>query len=146
MYRCFFLLAALVASVPTADRAIAQPVPDGEMAKRIVFIADAAAHGPRGNHEFVAGSLLLSRYLKATYPHVDIVVHSTKNWPSDLSGADAIVVALNHGKQAALDPNLFAAVRKGAGFMAIHYGVEVNKGIQGDNYLQWMGGYFEAFW
>ena len=30
--------------------------------------------------------------------------------------------------------------------MAIHYGVEVNKGKQGDNYLKWMGGYFETFW
>jgi hypothetical protein len=30
--------------------------------------------------------------------------------------------------------------------MAIHYGVEVNKGEQGKHYLQWLGGYFETFW
>src|SRR5262249_32670185 len=33
-----------------------------------------------------------------------------------------------------------------AGFMAIHFGVEVDKGEQGKHYLQWMGGYFELFW
>ena len=37
-------------------------------------------------------------------------------------------------------------MERGAGFMAIHYGVEVNKGEQGDAYLKWMGGYFETFW
>ncbi len=30
--------------------------------------------------------------------------------------------------------------------MAVHFGVEVNKGPQGDNYLAWMGGYCETFW
>jgi len=114
--------------------------------KKIVFIADAGTHGGRGNHEFMAGSILLARRLNATYPHVHAVVYSSKNWPKDLSHADAIVVALNHGQQAAKDPNIFGAVRRGAGFMAIHFGVEVNKGEQGDNYLQWMGGYFETFW
>src|SRR5262249_58413564 len=38
------------------------------------------------------------------------------------------------------------ATGRGAGFMAIHYGVEVNKGDQGQNYLKWLGGYFETFW
>ena len=35
-------------------------------------------------------------------------------------------------------------MERGAGFMAIHYGVEVNKGEQGEAYLKWMGGYFET--
>ena len=30
--------------------------------------------------------------------------------------------------------------------MAVHYGVEVNKGEQGQQYLNWLGGYFEPFW
>ena len=30
--------------------------------------------------------------------------------------------------------------------MAIHYGVEVSKGKEGDNFLKWMGGYFEREW
>src|SRR5438309_299393 len=30
--------------------------------------------------------------------------------------------------------------------MAIHYGVEVNKGDQGQSFLKWLGGYFEPGW
>jgi hypothetical protein len=118
----------------------------GDKVKKVVFIADAGTHGGRGNHEFMAGSILLARTLNEAYDDVHAVVHSTKNWPTDLSHASAIVVSLNHGQKAATDPNIVAAVRKGAGFMAIHFGVEVNKGEAGDNYTRWMGGYFETFW
>lgn len=118
----------------------------GKEVKKIVFIGDAGTHGPRGNHEFVGGSILLSRQLHAAYPNVHCVVHSTKSWPKDLSHADAVVVALNHGGRAAKDAQIAGAVRRGAGFMALHFGVEVNKGEEGDNYLQWMGGYFETKW
>jgi hypothetical protein len=118
----------------------------GDKVKKIVFIADAGTHGGRGNHEFMADSILLARTLNEAYDNVHAVVHSTKNWPTDLSHANAIVVSLNHGQKAATDPNIAAAVRKGAGFMALHFGVEVNKGEAGDNYLRWMGGYFETFW
>jgi hypothetical protein len=113
---------------------------------KIVFIGDAGTHGPAGNHEFIGGSLLLARRLHAAYPKVHAVVHSTKNWPKDLSHADAVVVGLNHGGRAAKDPQIAAAVKRGAGFMALHFGVEVNKGAEGDAYLQWMGGYFETKW
>lgn len=113
--------------------------------RRIVFIASKADHGARGNHEFFAGSLLWARQLNAFYPQAYAVVYSEDNWPKDLSKADAIIVLLNHGGRAAEDPNIKAAVARGAGFAAIHFGVEVNKGAQGDNYLNWMGGYFETF-
>jgi hypothetical protein len=118
----------------------------GDDVVKIVFIGDAGTHGPRGNHEFVAGSILLARDLHAAYPQVHAVVHSSNNWPAELSHADAIVVGLNHGQRAATDPNIFAAVRHGAGFGALHFGVEVNKGEAGDNYTKWMGGYFETKW
>ena len=113
---------------------------------KIIFIGDAGTHGPRGNHEFVAGSILLAQHLHAAYPQVHAVVHSTNNWPNNVSHAQGIVVALNHGQRAATDPNIFAAARKGTGFVALHFGVEVNKGEAGDHYLEWMGGYFETFW
>jgi type 1 glutamine amidotransferase len=115
-------------------------------AKKIVLIGDAGTHGAAGNHEFVGGSLLLARRLHAAYPKVHCVVHSSKNWPKDLSHADAVVVGLNHGAKAAKDPEIAKAVQRGAGFMALHFGVEVNKGVEGDNYLKWMGGYFETKW
>ncbi len=119
----------------------------GKDVKKIVFIADAGTHGGKGNHEFKAGAVYMARVLNSTYPNAWAVVYSTKSWPKDLDHADAVIVLLNHGGKAATDPNIKKAVEKnGAGFMAIHYGVEVTKGAQGDNYLKWMGGYFEPFW
>ena len=35
---------------------------------------------------------------------------------------------------------------KGVGLGCIHYAVEVPKGEVGDDFLKWIGGYFEAFW
>jgi hypothetical protein len=147
----FALLAALVSSgnSAAAEKDIfgydAQKAAGSDV-KKIVFIGDAGTHGPPGNHEFVAGSMFLGRALNRQYPNVHAVVYSSKNWPQDLSHADSIIVGLNHGARAANDAEIFGAVRKGAGFMAIHFGVEVDKGKQGDNYTQWMGGYFETFW
>ncbi len=114
--------------------------------KKIVFVADAGTHGGRGNHEFVAGAILLARTINAAYPETAFcVVHTNKHWPTDLSYADAVIVMLNHGGSA-VNPAVEAAMERGAGFMAVHYGVEVNKGTQGDAFLKWMGGYFETFW
>jgi hypothetical protein len=119
----------------------------GKDVKKIVFIADAGTHGGKGNHEFKAGAVYMARVLNSTYPKAYAVVYSTKNWPKDIAHADAVIVLLNHGGKAATDANIKTAVEKnGAGFMAIHYGVEVTKGVQGDNYLKWMGGYFEQSW
>ena len=117
-----------------------------EGTRRIVFIAAKGTHGGRGNHEFQAGSLYFARKINATYPNAYAVVYTDDQWPKDVSKADAIVVLLNHAARAAEDANIKAAVERGAGFMAIHFGVEVNKGAQGDNFLKWMGGYFETFW
>ena len=114
--------------------------------KRIVFIATRGTHGGRGNHEFLAGETYLARRINEVYPNAYAVVYPDDKWPKDLSNADAIIVGLNHGARAAMDPNIKAAAERGAGFMAIHFGVEVNKGEQGNNYLDWMGGYFETFW
>jgi hypothetical protein len=117
-----------------------------EGTKRIVFIAATGSHGSRGNHEFLAGAIYLARQINADFPNAYAVVHTQENWPTDLSKADAIIVLLNHGGPAADDARIKAAVKRGAGFMAIHWGVEVNVGQQGKNYLDWMGGYFETYW
>src|SRR5271166_287856 len=113
--------------------------------KRIVFVADTAAHGARGNHEFLAGAIYLARMINARYPDAYAVVHTMKNWPKDLKHADTVIVLLNHGRSA-VNPAVKEAMARGAGFMAIHYGVEVNKGEQGQHYLKWLGGYFEPEW
>ena len=113
--------------------------------KRIVFVADPGAHGPRGNHEFMAGSIYLARTLNSAYNNVYAVVYPNYQWPKDLAQADAIIVLLNHGGSA-VNPAVQTAIDRGAGFMAVHYGLEVNKGKQGEAYLKWIGGYFETFW
>jgi hypothetical protein len=88
----------------------------------------------------------MARTINAAYPDsAYAVVHSKSHWPKDLSYADAVVVLLNHGGSA-VNPAVEAAVDRGAGFMAVHYGVEVNKGKQGEAFLKWMGGYFETYW
>ena len=113
--------------------------------KKIVFIADTSPHGGPGNHEFMAGAILMARTLNAHYPNAYAVVHPHTAWPKDLSHADSVIVLLNHGGPA-VNPAVKAATARGAGFAAIHYGVEVNKGEQGDHYLKWIGGYFEVNW
>ena len=113
--------------------------------KKIVFVADTAPHGARGNHEFLAGAIYLARTINANYPDAYAVVYTIHKWPKDLKHADAVIVLLNHGASA-VNPAVKEATGRGAGFMAIHFGVEVNKGEQGENYLKWLGGYFETFW
>jgi hypothetical protein len=117
--------------------------------KKIVFVADTAKHGDRGNHEFVAAAIYFARRINADYPDAYAVVHlytkGKKEWPKDLKHADTIIVLLNHGGPA-VNSDVKEVVGRGAGFMAIHYGVEVDKGDQGQTYLKWLGGYFEPFW
>src|SRR5437660_8533519 len=113
--------------------------------KKIVFVADTAPHGGRGNHEFLAAAIYFARTINAAYPSAWCVVHTKAKWPKDLKHADAVIVLLNHGGSA-VNAAVKEATARGAGFMAIHYGVEVNKGEQGQYFLKWLGGYFEPFW
>lgn len=117
-----------------------------DAAKKIVFIADTAPHGGRGNHEFVAAAVFLAKAINDYDPKAYAVVTTMQKMPKDLKHADAVVVLMNHARAAAESPAVKEAMDKGAGFMAIHYGVEVSKGKQGDNFLKWMGGYFETEW
>jgi hypothetical protein len=113
--------------------------------KRIVFVAGTEPHGARGNHEFLAAAIYLARTINAQYPNVYAAVHTMPKWPTDLKHADAVVVLLNHARTA-INPAVKEAMDRKAGFMAIHYGVEVDKGEQGKEYMKWLGGYFETNW
>src|SRR5271154_5790768 len=81
--------------------------------KKIVFVADTAPHGGRGNHEFLAGSIYLARTINATYPDAYAVVHTKDKWPKDLKHADTIIVLLNHGASA-VNPAVKEATERGA--------------------------------
>ncbi|MGL4551000.1 MAG: ThuA domain-containing protein [Gemmataceae bacterium] len=126
------------------DHAAHKAAPAG--VKKIVLIAGTEPHGPRGNHEFVAAAIYLARSINAHYPDAYAAVYTRARFPADLSFADAIIIGMDHGGKAAENPEVAKAVGRGAGFMAIHYGVEVKKGKQGDAFLKWMGGYHEPFW
>lgn len=148
-----FALLAIVASTSLAgDAKKSRDIYDydgqkaaGKDVKKIVFVADTAPHGPRGNHEFLAAAVYLARTINDTYPNAHAVVYTMAKWPKDLKHADSVIVLLNHGGSA-VNPAVKEATARGAGFMAVHYGVEVTKGVQGENYLKWIGGYFEAFY
>jgi hypothetical protein len=121
----------------------------GKGVKKIIFVGDKRPHGPRGNHEFVAGAMYLARTLNALYPNCYAVVTTfdgnKKKFPDDIAHADLVVVLLNDADPA-VTPAMREVMARGAGFVAIHYGVEVSKGEKGDAFLQWMGGYFERNW
>ena len=118
---------------------------DAQKLHKVVFVADTGDHGSRGSHEFMAAAIYLARTINAQYPSAYAVVHTRAKWPKDLKHADTIIVLLNHGGSA-VNPAVKEAMARGANFMAIHYGVEVNKGEEGKHYLQWLGGYFEPFY
>src|ERR1051325_3204273 len=48
--------------------------------KKIVFVADTAPHGGRGNHEFLAAAIYLARTINANYPDAYAVVHTKSKW------------------------------------------------------------------
>ncbi len=71
-------------------------------------------------------------------------------WPQDekiLDGADSIVMYCDGGgghMALAHKQQIDALVKQGTGVVCIHYGVEVPKDNGGPEFLNWIGGYFEA--
>src|SRR3954471_22119949 len=80
--------------------------------KKIVFVADTAPHGGRGNHEFLAAAIYLAQTINAHYPNAYAVVHTKAKWPKDLKHADTVIVLLNHGGSAVNDA-VIEATKKG---------------------------------
>ncbi len=121
-----------------------------EAAKKVVFVAGKASHG-YGEHEHRAGCLLLAKALEAGMPGYEAVV-VTEGWPEDdavFEGADAVVlycdgagghVALPHREK------LAELMARGVGLACLHFAVEVPEGQPGDDFLDWLGGYFELGW
>jgi len=115
-----------------------------------VLIAGGASHGS-GDHEHKAGCELFKKCLSQT-PGVQVTVYA--GWPKEanaLDGADAIVIYSDGGGghpaiQGDRLKQLEAAINKGAGFGCVHYAVEVPKDKGGQEWLKWIGGYFETHW
>jgi len=119
--------------------------------KKIVLVAGKPSHGP-GEHEFNAGVLLIQGCLDKT-PGIKAIAY-TNGWPKDpkaFEGADAIVLYMDGGDNhpAIQDKRLAqlqAEMKRGAGLACLHYAVEVPKNKGGYEFLNWIGGYFEAYW
>ena len=125
-----------------------------EKTKKIVFIAGKKSHG-YGSHEHNAGCLLLAKALEAANGEngVDVLTTVYKNgWPADptaTDNADTVVVYCDGGGRHYLHAHgeeFESIMRRGVGLACIHYGVEVPKGISGQRFLNWIGGYFETDW
>jgi type 1 glutamine amidotransferase len=120
--------------------------------KKIVFIAGPPSHGP-GEHEHRAGCLLLKSCLDSV-PGVSSIVYSN-GWPANadeaLAGADSIVVYSDGGGGHPLLQNdrlqkIDALVKKGTGLVCLHYATEPTLEKGQKEFLDWIGGAFEANW
>jgi type 1 glutamine amidotransferase len=122
----------------------------GAAEQRIVLVAGGASHGS-GDHEHRAGMFLFKKCLE---PISGIRVEVSEGWPADPSifeGAAAIVIYSDGGGghpgiQGNRLEQLERAVKAGAGFGCVHYAVEVPADRGGQQWLNWLGGYFETHW
>jgi type 1 glutamine amidotransferase len=119
--------------------------------KKIVLVAGGASHGS-GDHEHRAGCLLFKACLEKV-PGIKAEVYSG-GWVPDVSafdGADAIVIYSDGGGghpfiQADRLQVLEGLMKKGVGLGCVHYAVEVPNNKGGQQWLNWIGGYFETDW
>lgn len=117
-------------------------------ATRIVLVAGTPSH-PRREHEFNAGVTLLDKFLRQTPGVEPVIVRG--GWPQDESvfdGAAALVFYMDGGAnhpmiQGDRLQKIGALMKKGVGLACLHYAVEVPKDKGGNEFLEWLGGYYE---
>jgi len=118
--------------------------------KKVIFVAGKPSHN-YGSHEHYAGSVLLAKSLQQGLPNFDVEV-VRNGWPQDESvfdGADCIVMYSDGGGGHPVIPHsakMDELAKSGVGIVCIHYAVEVPAGEPGQNFLRWIGGYFEPHW
>ncbi len=124
--------------------------PDGK--PLAIMIAGKPSHGP-GQHEHNAGIRLFAKCLAQGAPQLVTKVHLNGEWPdaTELAQADTVVIyADGGGNHPALADERLAQLdkemKRGCGFVTIHYAVEVPADKGGPQFLDWQGGYFEAFY
>lgn len=121
--------------------------------KSIVMIAGKPSHGP-GQHEHNAGIQLLKKCLEqGAGGLVDIKHHLNGEWPSseELAKADTVVIYSDGGGghpalQADRLQQLDKEMKRGCGFLTIHYAVEPTTEKGNKEFIDWMGGCFETHW
>lgn len=120
--------------------------------KHILMLAGKPSHGP-AQHEHNAGVQLLGKCLAENVPHVEVTYHLNAEWPSpdELAKADTIVMyADGGGGHPALQGDhlqqLAKEMKRGCGFVCLHYAVETPVTPGGPEFKDWLGGYFEPNW
>jgi type 1 glutamine amidotransferase len=119
--------------------------------KKIVLIGMNRDHGP-GEHEYMAGLAILAECLKQT-PGVQVTVIKSGADGKEviaspaLDDANAVVCFLRAGggyllQNKALRARIEPVLKKGAGFVALHWAVEGPKAL-GQPYMEILGGYYE---
>jgi type 1 glutamine amidotransferase len=140
----FLLTAALGWAAVAVPSASAQAP-----ARKVVLIAGRPSHGP-GDHEFNAGVTLLARCLREAGAEPVIV---RGGWPQDenvFNDAASVVFFMDGGsghpmiQKDRLDRVMKPLTDKGVGLACMHYAVEVPRGKPGDDFLDWIGGYYET--
>ena len=118
--------------------------------RKVVFVAGRRSHA-YGSHDHWAGSLLLSKWLNENHPQIEAVVHRD-GWPTDPAAFDnaaAIVIYSDGGgghPAVKFLPQLDAMMKRGVGLVLLHYAVEVQEQVAGQQFLDWVGGYFKINW
>ncbi len=117
--------------------------------KKVVLVAGPRSHG-HGSHEHNAGVLLLKKCLNELSNTINASYHD--GWPSDptaFDNADTILIFMDGGgghpmiRGNGLD-QIGERMEKGAGFVVVHYAVEVPKNRGGEEMKKWIGGYYET--
>ncbi len=121
--------------------------------KKVVMIAGKPSHGPL-SHEHNAGIQLLANCLKQGATELVKPEVHLNGWPTDanvFAGADCIVIYSDGGgRHPALEGDnlivLDELMKKGVGFVTLHYAVEPTKEKGQAEFLRWQGGAFEVNW
>lgn len=117
---------------------------------KIVFVAGRPSHAP-GDHEHRAGCMLLAKALNENVPNVEAIV-THYGWPRDESifdGASTVVMYCDGGDNHMANKHrdkVGELMDAGVGLVCIHYAVEYPKNEIGEQFKNWLGGYFEPHW
>ena len=138
------LLLALLATPQDRSEIPLEVEPTDASATKIVLIAGGFSKG-KGEHEYFAGSVLLSKLLKQTTGVATVLV--AEGWPKNekiLEGAKTIVFYMDGiGKQPLVQPEKLQLIEKlaarGVGIVHLHQIIDYPKG-DGDKVLPLIGG------
>jgi hypothetical protein len=176
MKTSFFQLAPVTACVLAISLF---PVHGADAKRNVLMIAGRPSHGP-GQHEHNAGVQLLAKCLnESASDRVTVRISLNGQWPDEaqIASADTILIYSDGGgNHPALPhlPQLEAQMKRGCGFVCLHYAVEPayekvgwpapenspdgkplkqvappgrgSSGAGSKEFLQWLGGYFEQNW